>query len=68
MLETRLRGRDTDTDDAIRQRLRHAEAETEFARSAGEKIVVNDDLGRAYQELEEWVVDGGKWGEVDEKE
>ena len=33
-----------------------------FAKEAGEKIVLNDDLDRAYQEVEEWVVDGGKFG------
>ena len=27
-----------------------------------DKIVVNDDLETAYHELEDWVVDGGKWG------
>lgn len=31
-----------------------------FAKDAGEKIVLNDDLDRAYKEVEEWVVDGGK--------
>ena len=33
-----------------------------FAKNAGEKVVLNDDLDRAYQEVEEWVVDGGRFG------
>ena len=27
-----------------------------------DKTVVNDDLDRAYQEVDRWVVDGGKFG------
>lgn len=34
-----------------------------FAKEAGEKIVLNDDLERAYAEVEEWVVDGGRFGD-----
>ena len=33
-----------------------------FAKEAGEKVVLNDDLDRAYQEVEKWVVDGGNFG------
>lgn len=32
----------------------------EFAKGKGEKIVLNDDLERAYREVEEWVLDGGR--------
>ena len=28
----------------------------------GDKVVVNDNLDDAYRELEEWVVDGGRYG------
>ena len=27
-----------------------------------ERVIVNDDLDKAYEELEEWVVDGGRFG------
>lgn len=36
-----------------------------FSKSAEapfEKIVVNDDLDKAYKEVEGWIVDGGKYG------
>lgn len=36
-----------------------------FAKEAGEKLVLNDELERAYREVEEWVVDGGKFGDED---
>ena len=35
-----------------------------FAKEAGGKVVLNDDLDRAYQEVEEWIVDGGKYGSL----
>lgn len=36
----------------------------EYARVEGvhERVIVNDDLDKAYRELEEWVVDGGRFG------
>lgn len=36
----------------------------EFSKEEGvhDKIVVNDDLERAYQEVDEWILDGGKFG------
>ena len=61
MLEQRLRGRGTDKEEAILKRLKQAEAEMEFAKSAEaphEKIIVNDDLERAYQEVKEFIVGG----------
>lgn len=35
-----------------------------FAKEDGahDNIVVNDDLDTAYRQVEEWVVDGGKFG------
>lgn len=62
VLEERLRGRGTENEDSLQRRLKRAEVEMTFAKEAGEKIVLNDDLDRAYQEVEEWVVDGGKYG------
>lgn len=35
-----------------------------YAKEEGvhEKVIVNDDLEKAYTELEEWVLDGGRFG------
>lgn len=63
VLEERLRGRGTENEDSLQKRLKQAEVEMAFAKEAGEKIVLNDDLDRAYGEVEEWVVDGGKFGD-----
>lgn len=63
MLEERLRGRGTETEDSLQKRLKQAEVEMAFAKEAGEKLVLNDDLERAYGEVEAWVVDGGKFGD-----
>ncbi|MCJ1260900.1 hypothetical protein MMC22_000764 [Lobaria immixta] len=62
VLEERLRGRGTENEESVQKRLTQAKVEMAFAKEAGEKIVLNDDLDRAYQEVEEWVVDGGKFG------
>lgn len=59
VLEQRLRGRGTDKEEAILKRLKQAEAEMDFAKSPEaphEKIIVNDDLDRAYQEVKEFIV------------
>jgi guanylate kinase len=59
ILEQRLRARNTDSEDAIQKRLNQAKVEMEFARSPEaphEKIVVNDDLEKAYQEVKEFIV------------
>ena len=63
-LEERLRGRGTDDEESVKKRLEQADKEMAFAKEEGvhDKIVVNDDLDRAYREVEEWVVDGGKYG------
>lgn len=65
MLEERLRGRGTENEDSLQKRLKQAEVEMAFAKEAGEKVVLNDDLDRAYREVEEWVVDGEKFGDRD---
>lgn len=53
-LRSRLRGRGTDTEDAIQTRLATALAEIEYARQANtcEYVIVNDDLDRAYVAFE----------------
>lgn len=62
ILEQRLRGRGTDNEESIQKRLEQAKNEMAFAKEAGEKIVVNNELDKAYKEVEEWIVDGGKYG------
>lgn len=64
ILEQRLRGRGTDDEESVKKRLDQAKVEMDFAKSGEihENIVVNDDLDTAYQKVEEWVVDGGKYG------
>lgn len=64
MLEQRLRGRGTETEESLQKRLSQAKNELEYAKQpvAHDKIVVNDDLEKAYVELRDWVVDGGKFG------
>lgn len=58
VLESRLRGRGTDSEEAISKRLAQAEREIEYCRTEGkgDKVVVNDDLERAFRELDEWVM------------
>ena len=52
-LERRLRARSTDDDATVRRRLHAARIEIRLARLAGyEYWVVNDDLDRAYGDLE----------------
>ena len=65
ILEERLRGRGTDDEGSVKKRLEQADKEMAFAKEEGvhDKIVVNDNLDRAYQEVEDWVVDGGKFGD-----
>ncbi|KAF2227268.1 P-loop containing nucleoside triphosphate hydrolase protein [Elsinoe ampelina] len=57
VLEQRLRGRGTDTEEAILERLKQAEKELEFARTGvHDKVVVNDDLETAWEEFEGFCV------------
>ena len=62
VLEKRLKGRGTESDDSLKKRLGKAQQELDFAKSHKEKIIVNDEVERAYKELENFIVDGGKWG------
>ncbi|KAI5309485.1 guanylate kinase, partial [Ascosphaera atra] len=63
-LEKRLRGRGTENEDSLQKRLAQAKNELAFAKQPGihEKIIVNDDLDRAYREMRNWIVDGGRFG------
>lgn len=56
-LERRLRGRGTEKEESVQKRLAQAKLELEFARTGGvhDKIIVNDDLEKAYKELEDFV-------------
>ena len=59
VLEKRLRSRATDKEEAIVKRLNQAKVEMEFAHSGEaphDKIVVNDDLDKAYQEVRDFIV------------
>ena len=62
VLEERLRSRGTEDEVSLQKRLTRAKAEMAFAREAGERVVLNDELEKAYREVEEWVVDGGRFG------
>ncbi len=53
-LEKRLRGRGTETEDKIKQRLSKAETELSLARDFDE-ILINDDLKTAVNQAESWV-------------
>lgn len=54
ILEKRLRGRGTDKEEDIQKRLAQAKNELEYAKVPGahDKVVVNDDLERAFGEVE----------------
>ncbi|CBX92006.1 hypothetical protein IAQ61_000207 [Plenodomus lingam] len=59
VLEKRLRSRATDKEEAIVKRLNQARVEMEFAHSGEaphDKIVVNDDLDKAYEEVKKFVL------------
>ncbi|THX56849.1 guanylate kinase [Aureobasidium pullulans] len=58
ILEARLRGRATDTEDAITQRLAQAKNELEFAKTPGvfDKVIINDDLEKAWTEFKAFCV------------
>lgn len=53
VLNKRLRGRATDSEDAIQRRLAIARREIDYAREPGsvDYVIVNDDLDAAYQLL-----------------
>jgi guanylate kinase len=52
-LESRLRGRKTETEESIQKRLAQAQIEMEYSQTDGVHyiIIVNDDLEEAYNEL-----------------
>ncbi|KAL2889920.1 Guanylate kinase [Ceratocystis lukuohia] len=56
-LEKRLRSRGTETEASVQKRLAAAKDELEFSNTPGihDKIIVNDDLEKAYKELEGFV-------------
>ncbi|KAF2846278.1 guanylate kinase-like protein [Plenodomus tracheiphilus IPT5] len=59
VLEKRLRSRATDEEEDIVKRLNQARVEMEFAHSGEaphDKIVVNDDLDKAYEEVRKFVL------------
>ena len=58
ILESRLRGRATDSEDAITQRLTQAKNELAFAKTPGvfDKVIINDDLEKAWQEFKAFCV------------
>lgn len=57
VLEQRLRGRGTDKEEAILERLKQAEKELEFAKTGvHDQIVVNDDLEKAWDDFEKFCV------------
>ena len=55
LLEERLRGRGTEEEESIQKRLGNARAELEYGYEEGqfEKIVINDELEAAVQDLAE---------------
>lgn len=63
-LAKRLRERGTETENTLNKRLTQAKNELEYAKQpdSHEKIIVNDDLERAYLDLKTWIVDSGKFG------
>jgi len=57
-LERRLRARKTETDETVNRRLETAKKELEYAEQEGshDKIIVNDDIDKAYAELESYIL------------
>ena len=56
-LESRLRGRGTEKEEHIQKRLTQAKEELKYAETPDvhDKIITNDNLEAAYQELEDFV-------------
>ena len=56
-LESRLRGRGTESEESVQKRLKQAKIELDASKIVGfhDKIIVNDDLETAYNELKEFV-------------
>lgn len=53
----RLRGRGTEKEESIQERLAQAKLELEYSKTPGvhDIIIVNDDLDKAYEDLENFV-------------
>ena len=57
-LGRRLRTRQTDSEEAIQKRLETAKKEIEYADTgAHDKIIINDELDKAFQELERFILE-----------
>jgi len=56
-LEKRLRGRGTEKEESVQKRLAQAKVELEYSKTPGvhDIVIVNDDLEKAYKELEDFV-------------
>ena len=65
-LEERLRKRNTETEETLAKRLASAKMADEYAAQSGayDKVIVNDDVEKAYGELLAFIKDkyGGKFG------
>lgn len=58
-LRSRLEGRGTETPESIEKRINAASAEMEYAKTgAHDRIIVNDDLDKAYLEFKDFIVNG----------
>lgn len=57
-LRSRLEGRGTESKESLEKRLKQAELELEYSKQDGahDKIIVNDDLDKAYAELKEFML------------
>jgi len=57
-LRKRLEGRNTESPESLQKRLTQAEKELAYAKTPGvhDKIIVNDDLEKAFQELEDHIL------------
>ncbi|EGC48759.1 guanylate kinase [Histoplasma capsulatum var. duboisii H88] len=67
VLEQRLRGRGSETEESLRSRLAQAKNELEYAKQPGahDMVLVNDELEVTYKALREWVVDEGRFGALE---
>jgi len=56
-LEKRLRGRGTEKEESIQKRLAQAKLELDYSKTEGvhDMIIENDDLEKAYKELEDFI-------------
>jgi len=56
-LRQRLEGRGTETKESVEKRIAAATAEIEYSKTgAHDKVIVNDDLDKAYAELKEFIL------------